>query len=31
MHFRFALDLWDTDLEDIDLLDTDLGLLVGHR
>ena len=31
MHFRFALDLWNTYLEDIDLLDTDLGLLVGHR
>ena len=30
MHFRFALDSWNTDLWDIDLLDTDLDLLVGH-
>ena len=30
MHFGFALDLWNIDLSDIDLLDTDLDLLVGH-
>ena len=30
MHFGFALDLWNKDLRDIDLLDTDLDLWVGH-
>ena len=30
MHFGFALDSWDKDLLDIDLLDTDLDLLVGN-
>ena len=30
MHFRFALDSWNKDLWDIDLLDTDLDLLAGH-
>ena len=29
MHFAFALDSWNIDLSDIDLLDTGLGLLVG--
>ena len=30
MHFGFAWDSWNIDLSDIDLLDTDLDLLVGH-
>ena len=30
MHFGFALDLSNIDLWDINLLDTDLDLLVGH-
>ena len=30
MHFGFALDLQNIDLWDIDLLDTDLDLWVGH-
>ena len=30
MHFVFALDSSNIDLRDIDLLDTDLDLLVGH-
>ena len=30
MHFGFALDSWNRDLLDIDLLDTDLDSLVGH-
>ena len=30
MHFGFALDPWNIDLRDIDLLDTDLDLLAGH-
>ena len=30
MHFWFAFDSWNVDLGDIDLLDTDLDLLVGH-
>ena len=30
MHFRFALESWNIDLLDIDLLDTDLDSLVGH-
>ena len=29
MHFGFALDSWNRDLRDIDLLDTDLDLLLG--
>ena len=29
MHFGFALDSWNKDI-DIDLLDTDLDSLVGH-
>ena len=30
MHFGFASDLWNIDFSDIDLLDADLDLLVGH-
>ena len=30
MHFGFALGSWNIDLLDIDLLDTDLDLLVGY-
>ena len=30
MHFAFAWDLWNIDLRDIDLLDTDSDLFVGH-
>ena len=30
MHFGFTLDSWNIDLRDIDLLDTDLDLLVGR-
>ena len=30
MHFGFALDLWNIDLRDMYLLDTDLDLWVGH-
>ena len=30
MHFGFALDSWNINLLDIDLLDTDLDSLVGH-
>ena len=30
MHFGFALDSWNTDFLDIDLLDTDLDSLLGH-
>ena len=30
MHFRFALESWNIDLLNIDLLDTDLDSLVGH-
>ena len=30
MHFGFALDSRNIDLWHIDLLDTDLNLLVGH-
>ena len=30
MHFVIALDSWNTDLWDIDFLDTDLDLLVSH-
>ena len=30
MHFGFALDSWNIDLWDINLLHTDLGLLVGY-
>ena len=30
MHFGFPLDLWSIDFRDIDLLDTDLSLLVDH-
>ena len=30
MHFRFVLGSWNIDLLDVDLLDTDLDLLVGH-
>ena len=30
MHFGFALDSWNRDLLDIDLLDTDLDSLVGQ-
>ena len=30
MHFGFVLGSWNIDLLDIDLLDTDLDLLVGH-
>ena len=30
MHFGFALDSWNMDLWDLDLLGTDLDLLVGH-
>ena len=30
MYFGFALDSWNIGLWDIDLLDTDLDLLVGH-
>ena len=30
MHFRFALDSWNIDLLDIDLLETDLDSLVDH-
>ena len=30
MHFGFALILWNIGLFDIDLLDTNLDLLVGH-
>ena len=30
MHFGFALDPWNRDLRDTDLLDTDLDLLAGH-
>ena len=30
MHFGFALDSWNRDLLDIDLLDTDLDSLVGE-
>ena len=30
MHFGFALDSWNIGLQDIDLLDTDLDLLVGY-
>ena len=29
MHFGFALDSWNRDFRDIDLLDTDLDLLLG--
>ena len=31
MHFGCALDSWNIDLLDIDLLDNDLDSLVGHR
>ena len=30
MHFGFALDLWNIDLLDIDLSNTDLDSFVGH-
>ena len=30
MHFEFTLDSWNIDLLAIDLLDTDLDLLVGY-
>ena len=30
MHFGFALDSWNIDLWDIDLLNTYLDFLVGH-
>ena len=30
MYFGFALDSWNIDFWDIDLLGTDLDLLVGH-
>ena len=30
MHFGFALDSWNIDLLDTNLLDTDLDSLVGH-
>ena len=30
MHFGLALHSWNIDLCDVDLLDTDLELLVGH-
>ena len=30
MHFGFALDAWNIDLLDKDLLDTDLDLQVDH-
>ena len=30
MRFGFALDSWNINLWDIDLLDTDLDLLAGH-
>ena len=30
MHLGFALDSWNMDLLDIDLLDTDWDLLVGY-
>ena len=30
MRFGFALGSWNIDLWDMDLLDTDLDLLVGH-
>ena len=30
MHFGFTLNSWNVDFLDIDLLDTDLDLLVGH-
>ena len=30
MHFGYTLDSWNIDLLDIDLRDTDLGLLVGN-
>ena len=30
MHFGFGLDSRNIDLWDVDLLDTDLNLLVGH-
>ena len=30
MHFGFVLGSWNIDLLDIDLLDTDLDLLVSH-
>ena len=29
-HFGLVVDSWNTDLWDIELLDTDLDLLVGH-
>ena len=30
MHFRFILELWNIDVWDLDLLDTDWDFLVGH-
>ena len=30
IHFGFTLNSWNVDFLDIDLLDTDLDLLVGH-
>ena len=30
MDFGFDLDSWNIDLRNVDLLDTDLDLLVGH-